>query len=128
MTISNWDEHKIPLLDELSKVVGIYNFIEEAVKSFRSCLVVSVENKCKTVLIATVYLMYKYKWSLHRTFEFLNDRKSDIEMTKGLMKQLQKLESIIYKEIKQDPITKYVGLRQDWQIGPIVHQFEDYKI
>ena len=104
ITVSDWDEHKVPLLDQLATVITIYNFIEEAVKNFKSCLVVSVDNKCKTVMIATIYLMYKYKWSLQRTFEFLNDRKPDIEMTKGLMKQLQKVEAFILREIRQDPV------------------------
>lgn len=128
MTVSTWEEHKIPLLEELSAVKTIYNFIEEAVKRFKSCLVVSVDNKCKTVMIATVYLMYKYKWSLHKTFEFLNDRKPDIEMTKGLVKQLQKVESMIQKEMNHDPVLRRMTLRQDWHIGPIEHKFEDRQI
>ena len=102
MTISTWDEHKVPLLNEFDTVVKIFHFIEDAVKNFKSCLVVSVENKCKPVMIATIYLMYKYKWSLQKAFEFLNDRKPDIEMTKGLMKQLQKVESNIVKDIMAD--------------------------
>ena len=80
------------------------------------------------MVLATVYLMYKYKWSLHKTFEFLNDRKPDIEMAKGLMKQLQKVEAILKNQIKSDPSTKQITLRQDWTIGQLHHNFQDKSI
>ena len=68
-TVKRWkDEYKVPLLDEMATVVDIIQFIEEACDNFKSCLIVSMDNKCKTVVIATVYLMYKYKWSLKTTF------------------------------------------------------------
>ena len=82
LTVWHWEEHKIPLISELDLVIDIYCFIQQAIKNFQSCLVVSYNNKCGSVLIATVYLMFKYKWSLHKTFEFLNNRKTDIELTK----------------------------------------------
>lgn len=74
-TVSSWDEYKLPLLRDIELVMQIYCFIEDAVKNYKSCLVTSTENKCKTAVIATVYLMFKYKWSLHKSFEFLNSRK-----------------------------------------------------
>ena len=73
----------------------MFRFIQEAVQSFNSCLIVSQRNKCGTVVVAIVYLMMKYKWSVIRSLEYLNGRKSDIEITKTITKQLQQVEQQI---------------------------------
>ena len=90
--INGWDEHKINRLTDMSFLTEIYRFIQEAVMNFNSCLIVSQRNKCSTVVVAIIYLMMKYKWSVLRSLEYLNARKSDIEITKTIIKQLSQIE------------------------------------
>ena len=44
--------------------------------------------------------MMKYKWNLHRSLEYFNGRKPDIEVTKMILKQLQQLERLIEKDLQ----------------------------
>ena len=92
LDIPNWTEHTLKKIDQLSYVRKIYHFIEEAFQSYNSCLVVSVHNKCSTVVVAMMYLMIKYKWKLMRTIEYMNARKKNFEITKTIIKDLKKLE------------------------------------
>ena len=90
--IETWTEHKVPEIENLKFVGGFYQFIEEAVKSYSSCLIISQKNKCSSIVIAIAYLLIKYGWTVHRCLEYINQRKLDIEITLAIIKQLQKLE------------------------------------
>jgi len=37
-------------------------------------------------------MMFKFRWNVHKTLEFICSRKTDIEITKTIIKQLQQLE------------------------------------
>ena len=91
-TIRDWQEHKLPDIENINRAFKMFDFIEEAVQNYTSCLIVSRWNKCATVAVAILYLMIKYKWSVHRTLEFINAKKVDIEMTKAVLKQLRDFE------------------------------------
>lgn len=69
------------------------------------------------MVIGIIYLIYKYKWTVHRTLEYINSKKLDIEITKSIIKQLTVLEGHIDKELKRNGIV----LRNDWVIDPIIH-------
>ena len=59
----------------------------------------------------------KYKWSVIRSLEYLNARKSDIEITKTIIKQLSQVEQTIERELqKKNQTNVHVGLRNDWEI------------
>lgn len=73
-------------------------------------MIVSLYNKCATVVLAIVYLMIKYRWTVLRTLEFINARKVDIEITKLILNQLNKLE----KEIQAKYIKGNALMRNDW--------------
>lgn len=87
-TITNWSEHKCQDIENFDKAYELFSFIEDAVKNYSSCLITSKHNKCSTVVVAIVYLLLKFKWSVHRTLEYINAKKVDIEITKALLKQL----------------------------------------
>mmetsp|Transcript_5870 Transcript_5870/g.9490 ORF Transcript_5870/g.9490 Transcript_5870/m.9490 type:complete len:237 (+) Transcript_5870:113-823(+) len=90
-TINEWEEHKVNNLQNLAFLTKVYEFIESAVQQYKSCLIVSPDNKCATVVIGIVYMMMKYKWTVHKTLEYICSRKSDIEITKTIIKHLQQL-------------------------------------
>ena len=126
--MSCWDEFNVPIFEDFGTIVKIIEFIEQAISKFESCMIVSVANKCKAVVIATIFLMFKYKWSLQKTFEYLNNRKADLEMTKGLVKQLSRLEKLILSRVRQESGLKSFRLRADWDIGTLSHTFRDNTI
>ena len=86
LTISNWSEHKMDL--KFEECLDMFEFIEDAATIYSSCLVVSTKNKCSTVVISIIYLMQKFKWDVHRCLEFINARKSDVEITMKILKKL----------------------------------------
>jgi hypothetical protein len=87
-TIKEWEEHKVNRLNDINFLQGLFNFIEEAVAGFKSCLIASISNKCASVVVGIVYMMFKYKWNVHKTLEYICSRKTDIEITKTIIKQL----------------------------------------
>jgi hypothetical protein len=69
-----------------------------------------VKNKCSTVVVAIVYVLIKYKWKIHRTLEYINSKKWDIEITKSILKDL----SLLEKKVEYEFLQKKSRLRQDW--------------
>ena len=59
-----------------------------------------------------IYLMLKYKWCLPRCLEFMNSKKSDIEITKQILCDLKILEAKIQRALSKKDTT----MRQDWEI------------
>lgn len=53
---------------------------------------VSFKNKCATVVVAIIYLLFKFKWKIHKCLEYINSKKLDIEITKTILKELTILE------------------------------------
>lgn len=111
--LEGWSEHKLKL--SLKDCKELFDFIEDAVMRYGSCMVVSQRNKCATIVVAIIYLMLKYKWDLHRCLEYINARKSDVEITVSILKQLQLFE----KKIKQlmDKSESLHTLRDNWNIN-----------
>jgi len=84
-----------------------------------------MRNRCSTVLVACLYLMYKYKWSLKQSLEYVNTRKSDIDVTKANIKSLKMVESAVFGEVAQSKCCAEVRLRNDWDIEQLNHSFAD---
>ena len=111
-TIDGWEENKITLT--LDICLKIFKFVEEAVINYSSCMVVSVRNRCSSIVVAIVYLMMKLKWDVYRCLEFLNFKKSDIQITKSILMQIINLEKVVQKEMNKQ---EYKGfLRKDWTV------------
>jgi len=67
---------------------SLFYFIETCAQNFESCLIVSIGNKCSTVVVAVIYMMFRYKWNVRKTLEFIYSRKSDVEITKAIISSL----------------------------------------
>ena len=111
-TINHWKEYEVDGVSNYDYAKQIFMFIEEAIQGYSSCLIASVSNKCNTVVCALLYLMMKYKWNLHRSLEYLNGRKADIEVTKNILKQLRELESKILQNLHDHD--ENANLRANW--------------
>ena len=85
-TIEDWDEHRVNNLTDINFLNSIFAFIEEAVQNFKSCLIVSSDNKCSTVVLGVMYMMFKFKWNVHKTLEYICSMKTDIEITKTIIR------------------------------------------
>ena len=81
--VMNWTEHTISLSISLSD--DLFRFIEEAVQSYSSCLIVSVTNTCASVVVACVYLLMKFKWSIQNSIQYIHSRKPNIVITKSVL-------------------------------------------
>lgn len=109
---SDVSEYKIEGLHSYEYMREMFNYIEEATTNYSSCLVVSTKNKCCTVAVAIVYMLFKYNWSISRTLEIINARKIEIEITKRIVKQLRHLENQHEQNLKE--INHKV--RRNWQL------------
>lgn len=83
-------------------------------------------------MIAILYFMFKFRWSLIRTLEFINMRKPDTEVTKGAIRVLKELEKkIASRLLSQDPtkdLPLQMRLRFDWRVDDLNHGFTDVDI
>lgn len=75
-------EYKIPLAHDYEHMMELYNYIEEPVLNQSSCLIVSVKNRCLSAMIAIMYMLFKFNWSISRSLEYINARKIELEVTK----------------------------------------------
>jgi protein-tyrosine phosphatase len=76
----------------------IYNFIEEAYEQGESCLVHSVRGQSRASTVLAAFFMKKYKWSLYKTIEFLNNRRPDLEIRASFIRQLSYYEKRLLQE------------------------------
>lgn len=110
--VPNWTEHTVDL--NINLCDSLYSFIEEATRSYSSCLVVSVNNSCATVVVACVYLLMKYKWSMQNSIQYIHSRKPNIQLTKPVLEQMRKIEEIYRKRLTL--ISESIKIRDDWAI------------
>lgn len=76
----------------------IYNFIEEAYEQGESCLVHSLRGQSRASTVLAAYFMKKFKWSLYKTIEFLNNRRPDLEIRASFIRQLSYYEKRLLQE------------------------------
>lgn len=76
----------------------IFHFIEEAYEQGESCLVHSVRGQSRASTVLAAYFMKKYKWSLYKTIEFLNNRRPDLEIRASFIRQLSYYEKRLLQE------------------------------
>lgn len=71
----------------------IFQFIDTALTNHRSVLILSDTNQFRSVIVAAIYIIMKYRWSTVRTLEFILSKKEDIQITAELISTLQKIEA-----------------------------------
>jgi len=53
----------------------IFMFIENIISNYNSVLIISEKNQTRSILVAQLYIMMKYKWNVMKTLEFLYAKK-----------------------------------------------------
>jgi Dual specificity phosphatase, catalytic domain len=86
--------------DSNSVLDDLYAFIEEALDVGESVLVHSTDGQSRACFCAAVYFMLKYKWTLQKTLEFLQNKRPDLMPRPGFMRQLQALDASLQRVIK----------------------------
>jgi hypothetical protein len=97
----NWFDHdnQVVLDSSDNNIDMIFNFIEEAHEKAESCLVHSVRGQNRAATALSAYLMKKYKWSLYKAIEFLNNRRPDLEIRASFIQQLSRFEKRLYEKL-----------------------------
>lgn len=62
-------------------------------------MVVSLTNQCRSIIVAWLYLMMKFRWGAHRTLEYLSTKKPNLVITMEILSAFEKLEG----ELKNEP-------------------------
>jgi protein-tyrosine phosphatase len=74
-------------------------FIERGNTAGESVLVHSVRGQCRSVVIIVAYLMRKYKWTMVKSFEFVNSRRPDLNTRQSFIQQLAGFEGRLAKQM-----------------------------
>lgn len=84
-----------------SNFQSICYFIDDAHSKFEGVLVCSLRGQSRALTVITAYLIKKYRWSLYKTLEYLNSKRSDFEIRANFLKQLLDLEVRLFgKKLK----------------------------
>lgn len=120
-TLTNVHEHRFDLISNYHEMKRLFQFIEHAVSNHRGCLIVSLKNKCCTVVMAIIYLLFKFNWSAIQSLEYINHKKIDVEITNGIMSRLKCLQEH-HEEVLR---SKGMLLRKTWNIEKMRTSFLD---
>ena len=74
-------------------------FVERGNAAGESVLVHSVRGQCRSVVIVIAYLMRKYRWTMVKSFEFVNSRRPDLNTRQSFIQQLAGFEGRLAKQI-----------------------------
>lgn len=86
--------------DSNSVLDDLYAFIEEALDIGESVLVHSTDGQSRACFCASVYFMLKYKWTLQKSLEFLQNKRPDLMPRPGFLRQLQALDASLQRVLK----------------------------
>jgi hypothetical protein len=74
------------------------HFIDKCQKHGTSVLLFSVEGTGRCAAAASCYLMYKYGWGFEKSYDFLFAKKPDLDLNRGFVEQLFKLDKELRKQ------------------------------
>ena len=81
------------LFDSKDEIVEkIISFIEISFKEGEGLLAHSYKGQNRACIIALIYLMKKYKWSLTKSMQYLKSKKSDVNISTNFYFQLEKFQ------------------------------------
>ncbi|CAD8154326.1 unnamed protein product [Paramecium pentaurelia] len=103
-----WPEDQPEIVVSKDFVNNVHEFIEESVTLGQSCLITSLHGQSRACSLVTIYLMNKFKWSLYKTLEYLNSRRSDLEIKTSFFTVLNQIEKLLNPET----------LSKKWEIQP----------
>ena len=65
-------------------------FVDEAIEEQDTAVLIhSVRGQNRSSIVAILYFMEKFQWSLLKTLEFINSRRPDLEIRANFLQQLQ---------------------------------------
>lgn len=83
-----------------------YDFMNEAYENCESVLVCSLRGQSRALTIITAFLMKKFSWSLYKTLEYLNSKRSDFEIRATFLRQLLQYEIRLFGTGEQQTCSK----------------------
>ncbi|EAR96418.2 dual specificity phosphatase domain protein (macronuclear) [Tetrahymena thermophila SB210] len=94
----NWkDSDDQIILDEKDENINkIYDAIYETVDKGESVLVCSMRGQSRALTLISAFFMKRYKWTLYKTLEFMNSKRSDFEIRANFLKQLVNFEKRLF--------------------------------
>ncbi|KAL4456172.1 hypothetical protein ABPG74_014133 [Tetrahymena malaccensis] len=94
----NWkDSDDQIILDEKDENINkIYEAIFETVDKGESVLVCSMRGQSRALTLISAFFMKRYKWTLYKTLEFMNSKRSDFEIRANFLKQLVNFEKRLF--------------------------------
>ena len=102
----NWSENSNQILFDLKDEIAnkIMEFIDRALLFGEGVLAHSFNGKNRVCIVAIIYLMKKYKWSLYKSMEYLKSKKDDVEITNYFYNQLENFQKrlILKGELTRD--------------------------
>ena len=83
------DDDRQLIFDEQDRVPKeIVRFIDEAIDQGTSVLLHSIRGQSRSSIVAILYFMEKFQWTLLKTLEFVNSRRPDLEIRANFLNQL----------------------------------------
>ena len=70
----------------------MFDFIDNGRNQYRGVLIISETNQTRSIVAVAIYLMMRYKWSLFKTLEFLNQKKVDAVISTDIHNALKEVE------------------------------------
>ena len=104
----NWSDTPTQnLFDSRDEIANrIVSFIDDALERGEGLLVHSLTGQNRVCIVIVIYLMKKYKWCLQKCIEYIQTKKTDINIQPYFIEQLQRFqERLIHRgeQIKSTP-------------------------
>ncbi len=87
----NWRDSDDQIVFD-SKVQRAFRFIDSGLLRGDSVLIHSLRGQGRSCCLVAGYLMYRYRWSLQKSLEFLKYRRPGLSLRPGFLRQLQQFE------------------------------------
>lgn len=116
--IFNWRDEEITRISISAELCEqIYEFIENCLKGHESVIIHGIGTQSTSFLVALVYLMQRFKWTFHKSFEYLQLKRPVLQISEHISMLCQGLEAHL--------MMKYGRLSDDWApLGPEASQEE----
>lgn len=85
-----WHDNLVQIIFDNDDTIlnELCEFIDSALNNGESCLIWSVNGISRCTCVAAGYLMNKYSWGLYKTLDYLNSRKSNLNLNPNFVHQL----------------------------------------
>ena len=115
----NWSENPSQILFDLKDEIAekIVEFIDKALTIGEGVLAHSFNGKNRVCLVALIYLMKKYKWSLYKSMQYLKSKKTDVEIPNYFYNQLDNFQKRL---IQKGELTRDIP----WEFENLINEEE----